>query len=160
MLVDQHYASMPPPTRLNQQGDDLGNLEYLRRRGTHTGCIQPVCLGQVESTSVVFRPSSTAHFDGQPRGLELFKQVPSRRVDGCRVSKRSFGLRKQTRQPLWPLRQEDPDLLRALGLIAGFTGERQIADPIGATPGLRLDMLYLERHVLLTAICTGALKFL
>ncbi len=137
----------------------MQETQLLRSRGSATGRIDPVRLGQGPILPIPFGASSRASFDGEARRLEPLIDRPSRRVDRGRIVERRFPLGLHAREHLWSVGQEVLDGLITFLLITGTTRDHQIGNPVAASTTLRNDVVDLQWHPCGLAVRAAMLPF-
>src|SRR5260370_42068960 len=118
--------------------------QVLGSRGSATGRIDPVRLGEGPLLPVPFGESSRASLDGEARRLEPLIDGPSRRVDRGRIFERRFPLGLHPREHLWSVGQEVFNGLITFLLITETTRDHQIGNPVAASTTLRNNMIDLQ----------------
>src|SRR5258708_1514538 len=121
--------------------------------GSDTGRVDSVRFGIILLGAIELGAPASAGFEGQVESGELVVECPARGVDGCGVAQRLLGLLLDFRMA------EFGGGEGALSEIAGFAGQGEVADAVGAVAGFGEDVLDLERNVLFMAVGAGALPF-
>src|SRR5262245_31820644 len=100
-------------------------------------------LWNAKTAAIELGSATAGHLDCQAGAFEFANQLPSSRVNGCRIFQRRFRLRQHARQALGIALQKYSNILRILPLITGSTRQRQVRDTMTAAIGFGLDMLDL-----------------
>ena len=131
--------------------------ETRRRALAYASGINPVRLGQSEGETVEFGASTAATFQGQAQILQPMEQFPPYGINHRRIFECPFRLSQDALEDLWLVLEKLSDIVCPLGNVARFTGQREIADAIGASLAPGMDVFNLQRHVAFPAVGASTL---
>ena len=118
------HLSAVPPRRLDGQWNHTLHAENCWRARPHTGCINPMGLGQLALGAIPLGSATRSPLDGQPRLLQPLIERPAGAIDGGSILQRFPRLGLYPRMAIFRRRAV------ALGLIARMTSEREVRDTV------------------------------